>query len=247
MLRVTGIVIFALLVGVSANSLYDMHESGQLLEKYNSSRKSNITLLGVSILALGVLGFFELTRVRRTEARRGYGGSAYDSDPEDAVDGLDTTSIYAAPKTMDAWQGRRTHASKSRSRKQQFEMTDVWMGLLRICCIVLPLLYLGLLVINLIRMNAAEGVVWLLPTVFSALIFLSLVTAFGVFRKKGWGMSLGYVLAICNLLVFPFGTAIGLFLLMGLVGSTPLFAVPASERRRNARRKAAKKVQAAAI
>ena len=81
-IRVIGIVIFALLIGLSANALTEMYESGQLLEKYNSARKSNITLLGISVLALAILGYFELTRGRRLAARRGYGGKSYNSDSE---------------------------------------------------------------------------------------------------------------------------------------------------------------------
>jgi hypothetical protein len=128
-LRITGIITFAFLVGISANTLFEMHQRGSLLEKYNSSRKTNITLLGFSIFSLGALGYFEFSRIRRTAIRRGYGGSAYENeDDQDVDEGLDTTSIYSAPKTLDAWQGRRTHSAKSRSSRQQLDMTNVWMG-----------------------------------------------------------------------------------------------------------------------
>jgi hypothetical protein len=112
---------------------------------------------------------------------------------------------------------------------------------------VLPVLYLGLMLMNLMKVDSEKGATWVFPAVFLALLVFSLFTALGLLRKKGWGMTMGYVLAICNLLVFPIGTAIGLFLLMGLVGATPLFEGSASERRSRARRKAEKKIQATAI
>ena len=245
-LRIIGIVVFALLVGISANSLREMQETGTLLEKYNSSRKANITLLGFSFLSVGILGYFELSRIRRLTERRGYGGSAYSATEEKEVDGLDSASIYAAPATIDGWQGRRTRGSKSR-HKEPMEMVSVWMGMLRVCCVLLPVLYVGLLLLSLMKIDSENTAAWLLPTLFSALTVFSLITAFGLFAKKGWGMTLGYLLAICNLLVFPFGTTIGLFLLMGLVGSSSLFIIPSSERRRQARRKAARKMQTSAI
>jgi len=246
-LRIIGIVIFALLVGLSADSLRRMYETGQLMERYNSSRKSSLTLFSVSVLALSSLAYFELSRGRRQQLRRGY-GAVRDSqnDDEDIVEGLDSTSIYAAPKTRDAWKGRRSGGSKSRSREQK-DSANVWMGLLRICCAVFPLYFAGMLVVHIMKMDPQQELAWLLPSLFLSLTLFSVLTAFGVLAKKPWGLTLGYILAIVNLLVFPIGTAIGLFLLMGLVGSTPLFVVSARDKRRNARRKSSGKSRAAVI
>ena len=117
-------------------------------------------------------------------------------------------------------------------------MTGVWMGLLRLCCVLMPVAYLVQLVLHLLRPAEDAAVAWVLPAVFASLMLLSMIVAIGVFAKKAWGMSSGYLLAICNLMVFPVGTAIGMFLLMGLVGSSVEFAIPAREKRRQARRKA---------
>ncbi len=72
MLRILGIVVFASMIGFSANSLRKMHESGELLDKYNSQRKADITLLGVSFLAISALGYFEVSRVRRLGQWHGF-------------------------------------------------------------------------------------------------------------------------------------------------------------------------------
>ena len=237
-IRVIGIVIFALLIGLSANALTEMYESGQLLEKYNSARKSNITLLGISVLALASLGYFELTRGRRIAARRGYGAKNYTANNEKKqVESQESTDIYAAPETDEGWQNRRTRGSGSH-RKQDMDMTHIWMSMLRICCAILPILYLGLLLLSLIKIDPQSPAAWFIPTLTSFIILFSLVTAFGLFAKKPWGMTLGYILAVFNLLIFPIGTAIGLFLLMGLVGATPLFEVSPSDKRRRRKLKA---------
>lgn len=245
MLRITGIVIFAMLVGIAANNLWKMYENGNLTERYNSARKANITMMVFSVVAVGALGFFELSRIRRYSSRRGYGGARYTEDKEEQPkeEGLDSTSIYSAPPTIDAWQGRRTRSSKSRS-KQKMEKSSIWMGLLRVCCVLMPLIYGGLLARNLLASSVTSELAWVLPAVYGWMVLLSAITAIGLMAKKTWGITLGYVLAICNLMIFPLGTALGLFLIMGLVGASAEFAVPEREKRRAARRKAASRAQA---
>ncbi|MEE9367443.1 MAG: hypothetical protein V3V05_01125 [Pontiella sp.] len=221
------------------------------MEKYNSARKTNITLLGISMIALISLGFFELTRGRRVAARRGYSGTAYKPDAnEDMTEGLDSTNIYAAPKIDEGWQDRRMRGSGSR-KNQQLDMTNVWMSMLRICCAIMPILYLGLLLICVLKIDPQSPSAWFIPMITSFVILFSLITAFGLFAKKIWGLTLGYILAIFNLLIFPIGTTLGMFLLMGLVGATPLFEVSSSDRKRKrkekAKKKAAKKRVSAAV
>ncbi|WP_136081139.1 hypothetical protein [Pontiella desulfatans] len=228
---------FALLVGLAANTLWKMHESGELLDQYNSRRKANITMLAFSVVAVAALGGFELSHIRNLSNRRHYGRRRFHDEKEEVTDGLDSTSIYAAPKTMDDWQGRRTRTPKSRHAPPK-EMIGLWMGMLRICCIVMPLVYIGLLARSLLKRVEMAEFAWLLPALFGGLVIISIVAAVGLFGKKTWGVGLGYFLAICNLMVFPFGTAMGLFLLLGLVGASAEFAAPEREKRRKARRKA---------
>jgi hypothetical protein len=239
MLRVIGIVVFAMLVGISAKALWKMHETGELLDRYNSARKANVTMLAFSIIALGTLGYFELTYARRLRDRKGYGGRRYQGEEAEGklLSGHETANIYSAPATLDAWKGRRTRTSKSR-HKQQLEMTGLWMGLLRICSVVMPMAYLGLMAMQLLNPVEDAAIAWVLPAVFAGMALLSIIVAIGIFGKKTWGMSLGYLLAICNLMVFPYGTGIGLFMLVGLVGASAEFAVPAREKRRAKRRNA---------
>lgn len=235
-LRVCGIVVFALFVGISANALRSMHESGELFERYCSRRKPNITLLLFSGISLGVLGCYELTRFRRMEQRRGYGGFHYQDDADNVVDDFDTTSIYAAPKKVDEWQGRRPRVSPPR-RKPRAEAIGVWEQLLRVLCVAFPLVYMALLAFLFLAGSAGGSEFTLLISAFSFLTLFSTVVAVGVFCKQLWGLTCGYLLALFNLIIFPYGTVGGLFLLMGLVGASSAFADTALEKRRQLRRK----------
>ncbi|MCF7818690.1 MAG: hypothetical protein K9M54_12510 [Kiritimatiellales bacterium] len=193
-----------------------------------------------------MLGFFELARERnRLASYRRYGEVLRDQE-NDVEDVGVTSSIYAAPKTIDAWQGRRTRSPKSR-HKQSVDLSNIWMGLLRIWCMVLSVVYTGLLVLQVVfGVPGSQEYAWLI----GALLFLALfsfVVVVGVLTRKAWGLTWGYLLAICNLLLFPIGTAAGLIMLLGLVGATPLFVIPARERRREERKKAQKKANIAVI
>jgi hypothetical protein len=243
LIRIIGILVFALMVAFSAASLKKMYENGKLMERYNNDRRANITLLAVSTLALGVLGFFELTRHRRIAARKGYGRSRYtDKKKADVIpESVDPTNIYAAPRTADAWNGRKTRTP--RSHNQPRETGDIWFGLLRICCMALPLFYVALLALHLIGAGGGSDSRWVLSVAWTFMALFSALAAFGIHGKKAWGATAGYVLAICNLVIFPWGTAFGLFLLIGLVGSSECFAEIAREKR-TAGRKKMRKAQA---
>jgi hypothetical protein len=234
-----------MLAGISANSLKTMHESGELLEKYNSRRKADITLLGVSVIALGLLAGFEVSRVRRAAAKRRYGDSLHYYEVE--VVGHDSSSIYAAPETVDVWKGRRTRSSRQHQPKG--ESGAIWMGLLQITSIFLPMMYVALLVVQLRKAYEDPLIAMLMPTLFGLLVMLSVVAAIGIFAKKSWGMVLGYTFALCNLMIFPYGTAAGLLLMMGLVGASPIFEVSASAARqaKKKRRSSAKQTKFSTI
>lgn len=251
-LRIIGIVVFACLIGFSANSLWQMHETGELLEQYNSAPKADLTLLIFSVIALSALGYFEISRVRRLSQRRGYGESRIRKETEKEVDGLDSTSIYATPQTDNVWKIRRSRSSRSpraariphRKQKQRGEAGMIWMRFLQLICVVLPVIYLVLLSLNLMSAHEDAWIALLLPVAFGILFILSTVATVGIFGKKTWGMMLGYALAVCNLLIFPYGTAVGLILMMALVGASAVFELSAvSDRRKKARRKSAKRTQ----
>ena len=244
LLRITGILFFAVLIGFMANRLQDMYEAGTLFEHYNSQRKADITLLIVSTLGVGVLGFFEFVRTRRRLERRGYGS---EKEEQEAVsEGLDSANIYSAPETVDQWKGRRTRASKSRHR-QQIDPSAFWMGLLRVYCVILPVAYLCMLVVYLLSWLPRGSGSLALSILLPVLLLFSLLTSFGLLNKKPWGMNCGYAIAIFHLLVFPLGTAAGLILLLGLVGATSEFAIPSRERRRQALRKAKRKMSSVVV
>lgn len=243
MLRIIGVVLFAFLVGLSANSLREMQESGALLEKYNSQRKADITLLVFSFMALGGLGYFELDRFNRASRRRTYADGPVPEEPENA-EGLDSASIYAAPQTVERWGGRRTRSSKPHTSKSRNKVIkddrSIRLILLKVMCMVLPVLYLGLMMFNLMSDHEDTMLDILLPSLFGGLLLLSLATLIGVMAKKLWGLKLGYILALFNLLIFPTGTIAGLFLIMGLVAASSVFAEFAMTRRRNQGRSASR-------
>ncbi len=241
-LCVIGILFFAVLIGYTANRLQEMHELGTLFEQYNSQRKADVTVLLVSILGLVVLGVFEFIRTRRRLERRGY--VPMKKKQEEIDEELNTASIYAAPETVDPWKGRRTRVSKSRHR-QRMKPIVFWMSLLRIYCVVLPVVYLYMLGVYLLSWlpNGAGNLA--LSIFFPLLALLSLLTSIGVLRKKSWGMNCGYAISIFHLLIFPLGTAVGLILLVGLISATSEFVIPSRERRRRALRKARQKLNSA--
>ena len=241
-LRIIGILVFALLVGVSAYRIQQLYNSGTLFEQYNSERRAKITLLAVSVIGLGILGFFEFTREKRLQMRKGFAPVGISGEPVD--DGLDTANIYSAPETIDKWQGRRIRTPSLRHRESR-EVGSFWIGLLRIISFSTPVAYILLLVACLTGRMPAVGNMPVLYGMGGFMLVLSLVSAAGIMKKKAWGRTVGYAIAIIHLLFFPVGTAAGLILLIGLVGAAPLFALSPSEQRQAALAKRQKKIRVA--
>lgn len=234
-LRIIGILVFALLVGLSAHRIQELYTSGKLFEQYNSERKANVTLLAFSVVGLGLLGFFELTRAKRLETRRGFAPVEESDEPVD--DGLDTANIYSSPESPDKWEGRRIRTSSDRHREPR-KSEDFWLGLLRILSFSTPLVYTSLLVVCLSGQWVPLAVpLILLNGILGFMLVFSLVSAIGIMRKKTWGIKTGYAIAIIHLLFFPVGTAAGLILLIGLVGAAPVMILSPREQRREERAK----------
>lgn len=232
-LRIFGVLLFAVLIGLAAGRLRDQYQAGTLWSQYNSQRKADITLLVVSVMSVGVLGFFEFLRSKRLSERRGYRSVKLDEEPK--VDGLDSTNIYSAPKTVDKWQ-ERSIRTKSRPRRKHFDMNGLWMRMLRVCCMVLSGVYFCALMLYLISWVPVGAGHLVLTIIIPLVLLFSVVTLIGVLRKTLWGMKCGYALAIFHLLIFPFGTVAGLVMLVGLVGAAPEFIQPARQRRQELRK-----------
>ena len=220
-LRIAGIIAFALIIGYAANSLYTMYEAGSLFEGYNSQRADKIALLAISFLSMGVLGYIEVRGVRKEPEDYGFGGTHYREDPGEVIEGK-LACIYTAPKTVDPWQGRRE--IESRNYNPSKVAYEHWLDVVRVFCAILPFAYMVVCTSIWMSGNPHGQEYWVLPTLFSSLSLLSLIVAIGVFCMKKWGHSLGYLLAIINLVIFPYGTVIGLLLLIGLVGAAPAFS-----------------------
>lgn len=234
-LRIIGILVFAVLVGLSAHRIQSLYTAGELFEPYNSERKANITLLAFSMAGLGILGFFELTRAKRLDTRKGF--APVKIAKEAGGDGMDVANIYSAPATPDKCGGRRVRTASARYREPR-QTETFWLGLLRILSFSTPLVYASLLVVCWLgRWVPAAVPLTLLYSIFGFMLIFSLISAIGIMQKKPWGIKTGYALAIIHLLFFPVGTAAGLILLIGLVGAAPLIILSPREKRRVARSK----------
>ncbi|WP_372809224.1 hypothetical protein [Pontiella sp.] len=241
-LRIAGIVVFALLVGMSANVLWQMHESGELLERYNSQRKANVTLLVFSAIAVAALGAIEGIYLSRQGDRYGAESGPRASQKKGAGR-LASSSIYATPETVDEWKIKRSPSSKKHHRRSSKSRhapprdgSGAWFGWLRLCAVALLLTYGTMLALHVMHpVQDAAALVWLFPALFAFMTLFSFIVAIGIFAKGTWALVSGYVLAMCSLLVFPVGTALGMLLLMGLVGASPVFLGIKKDRRPGSR------------
>jgi nitrate reductase gamma subunit len=73
------------------------------------------------------------------------------------------------------------------------------------------------------------------------------MTSVGILRKKTWGIKFGYSMAIFHLLIFPFGTAAGFVMLIGLMGATSEFTPPRRRRLRVNRKAKRRKLHFEAV
>ncbi|QBG46585.1 hypothetical protein EGM51_03925 [Verrucomicrobia bacterium S94] len=247
-LRITGVIVFSILVGVSTYNIKEMRESGALYEPYNSARRSNITLLSSSMLVLCALVGFEINSIRRRREHYRLGDHRHREERPEKTERPTSSSIYAAPRQVDEWQMRQCKRSKTRkTRLKKKESAGGGLIFLRAISLALPSVYAVLLGWILIQRPEDELFRMLLPALAAMLLTVSVLAAIGIFRKKTWGLSLGYLLALCNLLIFPVGTAVGLFLLLALVASADAFAEAAAQRRRQARQRSSSRSGAATV
>jgi len=228
--RIAGIVVFALLVGLAASSLRGDEDAIRF--------QADIALLAVSLPAFAVLGIFELTRVRRLERRRRkhrFGGHPSEEVLAEEFD-PGSADIYAMPKTLEDWKGGRHSRSSGTRHRRGKKMKSVWMSALQVFCVAIPLVHMGLLLAHLPWDGTKGAGTWTMPFVFLALFLFSVAVAVGVFSMRLWGLVLGYLLVLGNLLLFPYGTAMGLLLLLCLVGSSPIFFAIAHDHRHGSHR-----------
>lgn len=221
--RIAGIIICALFIGLAAHSL---------LEGNGERQRIDLTILLASFLAFVVLSFFEMTRTQRKKRHRRE-QKFKKPLPKDDVQAFspESTDIYAMPETLEAWRkSRHSHPTKPRRRRGS-KMTSAWLTALRVYCVIIPLAYAGLLVAYL-PWDGIEGPgIWRLPFLFLALFLFSVTVGIGIFSMRIWGLVLGYLLVLCNLLLFPYGTVAAILLLLCLAGSSPIFFTVARDRR----------------
>ncbi len=232
-LRIVGMIVFAALVGLSAHRIQKLYTAGTLFETYNSARKSNITLLTFSVLGLGVLSYLEISKSRGRGQRRGY--APVQQDKPLKVDNPNATSIYSRPKAPDKWMEKRTRSSLSRHR-EKLQLDDFCLNLLRILFLSLSVVYALLLVGWVAGWVPVVGHILLMYGAAGIILTLSLISMAGLSKKKVWGLKLGYAIGMAHLLIFPVGTAVGLILLVCLVGAAPSFSMGLREQRRRARK-----------
>lgn len=229
LLYISGMVFFAVLIGDTAGRLMEQYDAGTLFEQYNSQRKADITLFAVSSCGLAVLCVIEVVRFRRRFKLPGI--ASMEKGQEPVVDGTESASIYAAPQAVDEWQERQLRIKKP-TRRQNLEIVGLWMGILRIYCGVLPVIYTYILINYLFFWLPSGAGNLVLSILFPALLLGSVLTSVGILRKKAWGIKFGYAIAIFHLLIFPVGTAAGFVMLIALMGATSEFTAPMRRHRR---------------
>ncbi len=225
--RIVGIVVCALMVGLAVRSLFKAGDRSQV----------DIAILIGSFLSFAVLGYFELTHVVRKERRHRHHRYTPPVEKDAKAEfASGSTGIYAMPETLGDWKKERRSSHSSGSRRRGKKVAGAWMSGLRFLCVVMPLVYVGFLIFHLPWDGAMESGDWLSSSVFFALFLFSVVVGAGVFSMRVWGLVLGYLLVLCNLPLFPYGTAIGLLLLLCLVGSSPIFFAIARGKHRGIQR-----------
>jgi hypothetical protein len=243
-LRYVGIVAFAFLIGLSANALVSMYESGTFFETYNSSRRANLTLMCFSVTGLVTLLGVELFLKTRRSRRFLYGENRYQDKKEKPSSAH--ADIYAVSHDVDEWKSRKTRSSRS-AGTHSVDITDIWQMILRTSCLLVPFLLFFIVVRQASRasVDILQRPVELGIALFVALF--ALLTASGIHQKKIWGYICGYMIAIINLILFPLGTALGLVMLLALSGTSPiLFDLLKQRARRKRRLRAGKKVRVSA-
>jgi hypothetical protein len=231
-LRKSGVLFFAVLIGAAANHLQHMYVSGTLFERFNYGRKASLTILTVSLLGLITLVYFEFIRSKRRSKRQGFGSINVSEPP--SMDGLGATCIYSTPDTLDQFEDRPPRSSTSRNR-DWLKISSLWISLLRILCMVFPVVYLYTLVDYFVFWLPSGAGNLSLTILFPVLLLISVLSLSGILLRRVWGMNFGYALAIFHLLIFPIGTAVGLVMLVGLVGASTEFKSSARVRSRKAR------------
>ncbi len=245
LLRIAGMGIAALVIGTSVQSLLRMQVSGALYEPYNHEPRAAAALIAVSMLGAAALAYFELRCFLQQRERRSYGRNR---GPErDARDAQmhDHTDIYAAVESDELWtirKPRSSRAHRSRRRPARFNAAEsipraggsIWVGVLTFAGVVQLLVYGGLVGVSFVFVQDDAVFSRLLQSVFSLLLALSVLLLVGILRRAVWGMTVGYLLAVCSLLIFPYGTAAGLFLVICLAGASGPIAAAAKQRTRAA-------------
>ena len=235
-LRIIGVVVFAFLIGLSTYFLQQVYRSGVLLEGYSREWRASVTLLVFSVIGFSLAGYFEVYLLRQRKPDRT--GLSDQAGKVSVREGVSTANIYAAPKTLEKWQGHRARASKQ-GHLNLHKITIFWLGLLRIAAFSILATYTLLFVFCLADSSGALPV---LCSMFGFMLMLSLVSVVGIVMEEAWGLVVGYAIALVHLPVFPLGTVVGLILLVSLVGATPWFILSSLEQRRVLRRKRQRKL-----
>lgn len=227
MIRRVGLIIFAISMSYSAHALYRMYKSGALFEEYNHARRSNITLFATSALAVIAITGYEIKRTRKAYGvYHEYGPVRPSSGKSKTADDASASCIYASRESVDPLPNRTTPGYLTERDQPLVTKADIWMKMLRIVCLLVPFVNLIVFMMLFAQHSGRAEVQWLVPALCALYVLVGILTAMAVFYRRPWGLSCGYLLAIINLILFPYGTVLALFLLISLVGAAPLLAKP---------------------
>ena len=243
-IRVLGIIISAVLLAWSAYSVRNVFSSGEAYEKYNTAGRSRSALLVFSLIAFGGLSFLEISNIKKKSEKIRYGQTRRTRN-EDETDGLDSSNIYSAPKSVDDWQSKQRR-TMPRRHGNHVDFPKIWMSILSMLSLFLPVIYLGTLMWLWTSAEEVTTVTWFIRGYLMFVGLFSVIAAIGIITSRIWGQACGYCLATLNLLMFPYGIALGLILLVCLMGANPSF-VTAAEQRKKRRKHRARRMRARAV
>ena len=231
LLRILGIVVCAVFLGLAARSLLD----GDL-----ERNQVDVAVFSVSFFLFASLAAFEVSYgIRRQRRhRRKFSGSRSATEPEAEREPAGRPAdIYAVPPTQEDWKSRRRSHASGRSRRRRTKKSGmVWLVILRILCVAYSLIYLGILLAALPWDGVKGPGTWTIPAIFMSLFLLSIAATIGAFVTTIWGLVVGFVLMLANLPLGAYGLAQGALLLLVLLGAMPLFFESPHERHSRHRR-----------
>jgi len=207
-------------VGDNVNIVYFKNSGPYLQGAHISNQQIIQQVIWVSVLAtlLSVLFYFELSAQRAYRAMRRRRVSL--EKQRNTVSSGNTTSIYALPPTKEEWDvvrkyrsSRKRHGHKHHHHSATSKGWGIYINIIAIFWVMTyVLMAAGYTAVTFYR--GGEPIIAFLLWIM--MLFVSAAAA-GILQRRQWGQSLGFVLCVLHLIVFPVGSIFGLLMSLGLI------------------------------